>query len=128
MKQIAIILAVFMCFSIEAQTTVNYSGNVNTLSAHRNGWKLDSIFVLPVRGHAPTNSNTQNIGRIQVNVNSKIPEYHNGVNWYRFVTENSGYTYSRNESDALFKPLSYFPSWSVIPLYALTFEVIVKFG
>lgn len=96
--------------NIQSQTVFNVSGNTVTLNTHRNGWKMDSILIVPVRGHAISNTATQLLGRIQVNSTSLVPEYNNGSGWNKFVTENSGYVYSKSQSDALFKPISYVPT------------------
>jgi len=109
-----IVFFLLTAFNLQSQTVFNVSGNTSTLNTHRNGWKMDSILIVPVRGHAISNTATPLIGRIQVNSTTQLPEYNNGSGWNYFVTENSGFTYSKIQSDARFKPLSYVPTYAEI--------------
>jgi len=109
-----IVFILLTAFNLQSQTVFNVSGNTATLNTHRNGWKMDSILVVPVRGHSVSNTATPLIGRIQVNSATQLPEYNNGSGWNYFVTENSGFTYSKSQSDARFKPISYVPAYADI--------------
>lgn len=116
-----IVFFLLYSFNIQAQTTTIYQGSVTSISGHRNGFRMDSILVVPVRGHSVSNINTPLIGRIQVNSNTKLPEFHDGISWNNFVTENSGFAYSKSQSDLRFKPIAYLPSYSEItgkPLFS----------
>lgn len=83
----------FLAFSIStiAQTTIVNQGLPHSLIVYKGGYKIDTVFVMPVRGRAGVFTNTPTTGRIQLNRNTLLPEFHDGLGWHRFMTENSTY-------------------------------------
>jgi len=88
-----IISSLFLLLSVisYSQTQFGTSGNSNTLQTNRGGQKVDSVQVLPFRNRDVYFTATQWAGRIQINKNTFLPEFHDGTSWHRFITENSNY-------------------------------------
>lgn len=91
MKNIFFLFLLAFSISTIAQTTIVNQGLPHSLIVYKGGYKIDTVFVMPVRGRAGVFTNTPTTGRIQLNRNTLLPEFHDGLGWHRFMTENSTY-------------------------------------
>lgn len=84
MKQKLLLIA-FLLFGLNlfAQTDpyIFDEGSTQEVRKELGGRILDSLLVIPVRGHEALYPDAPILGRFQLNANDSIPEYHNGLKW-----------------------------------------------
>lgn len=65
----------------QTNPTVVPTGNLSVLPQYRTGGIFDKLLQVPVRDHAPYATNADSLARVQVNIDTKLLEYHNQDRW-----------------------------------------------
>ena len=83
---IGLLLAIVPCFSQSIQT----QGSPKRATHYLGGLQADSTLVVPVRNHDSIYPNLPYKGRVQINSETNLLEYHNGEDWVTTGADGSG--------------------------------------
>lgn len=76
-----LLIALISLAAFGQNPTIVPTGNISVVPKYKTGGIFDSILRVPVRNHTPYATNTDSIGRIQVNSDTNQLEVHNGITW-----------------------------------------------